>query len=237
MKLTIELKNKTIEFEVTHSNRKTFEIKIQPPDIITVRSPKRARKKDIINLMKKKENWILMKLEELKEVEYVKKEKEFIDGELFLYLGKEYPLNIKIDKGLRKPIIEITEGELYIKTNILEVDKLRKAAEMWYREKTLEIILEKVEILYKYFNVEPNSIRVKQQKKRWGSCNSKRDLMFNWRLSMAPSYVVEYIVLHEMCHMVHMDHSKKFWVLVEEIMPDYKERRKWLKKYGLKMKL
>ncbi|TET07215.1 MAG: M48 family peptidase [Candidatus Atribacteria bacterium] len=84
---------------------------------------------------------------------------------------------------------------------------------------------------------ELNQVKIKEQKKRWGSCTAKGNIYFNWRTIMAPSNVIDYIVVHELCHLAYSNHSKKFWDKVESILPDYKERRKWLKKYGIRMDL
>ncbi len=74
-----------------------------------------------------------------------------------------------------------------------------------------------------------NQIRIKDQKTRWGSCSSKNNLNFSWRLIMAPERVLDYVVVHELCHLTHMNHGKEFWALVESVMPDYKDCKKWLR--------
>lgn len=76
------------------------------------------------------------------------------------------------------------------------------------------------------------NITIRDQKTRWGSCSSRGTLSFNWRLMLAPPRVLDYVVVHELCHIKHMDHSKEFWEMVESVLPDYKERRQWLKEHG-----
>jgi len=88
-----------------------------------------------------------------------------------------------------------------------------------------------------YFNEKSLNIKVKEQKKRWASCTAKNELLFNWRCAMAPSHVLDYIVVHEMCHMIHKNHSQAFWNKVEAVLPDFKRRKEWLKNYGVKMDL
>ncbi|WP_133627269.1 M48 family metallopeptidase [Fonticella tunisiensis] len=78
---------------------------------------------------------------------------------------------------------------------------------------------------------------VKEQKSIWGSCSSRGNINFNWRLIMAPLSVIDYVVIHELCHLKHQDHSSKFWSLVEYVMPDYKEKKKWLRENGGRLKL
>lgn len=235
--MKFEYQAKTIEFEVQRRNRKTLEIRIQPPDKVRVAAPKYAKDEEILRVVQSKGKWIVEKLSELESIGCSKREKEYVNGESFLYLGRNYSLKIIKNPEIQSPVVKLYKGKFHIETNTKDLDELRQAMEHWYRQKTLEKVLEKVEYFQNYFPVKPNFVKVKEQKKRWGSCNSKGNLMFNWRISMAPSPVLGYIVLHEMCHLVHFNHSKDFWALVERIMPNYKERKEWLKKYGIKMDL
>ncbi|MBS4536475.1 M48 family metallopeptidase [Clostridium sp. D2Q-14] len=141
------------------------------------------------------------------------------------------------DDKAKKPVAQFYKDRFYIITNTIEQDKLKKSMEKWYRKKTLEKVIKRVEYFQKHFNVKPNSIKVKEQKKIWASCTSKRNMNFNWRCSIAPESVLDYIVVHEMCHMIHVDHSSRFWKLVEKIIPDYKVQREWLKEYGINLNL
>ncbi|MTI49066.1 MAG: M48 family metallopeptidase [Firmicutes bacterium] len=239
MKLEITHENRKIEFNIIRSNRKTMEIRITPPSTIIVRAPGNITEKAIIQSVEEKKQWILNKLDELKDIDYSKYKKSFVEGEKFLYLGDEYTLQFVVDPSEKKIRVTFENNKLYIisRSNNLIKEKIKLAIEKWYREETLKQILNIVEAHQLSFNSRPRSIRVKEQKKRWGSCNSKKDLMFNWRLGMAPVHIIEYVVVHEMCHMVHLNHSKDFWNLVEKINPDYKERKVWFKKNGHKLTL
>ncbi|SKC70388.1 M48 family metallopeptidase [Maledivibacter halophilus] len=228
---------KTIEFEVEYRKRKTLEIRIEPPNNVRVRAPIIAKEEDILRVVKSKGKWITEKLIELKDMEYRKRKKEYVNGESFMYLGRNYSLNILINQEVKKPKLKLYQGKFCIYTNTKEEEILKKAVEKWYREKTLEKVIERVNYYQFYFNVRPNLIKVKEQKKRWASCTSNRDLLFNWRCVMAPAGVLDYIVVHEMCHMIYMNHSKDFWSLVEKIMPEYREKKQWLRKYGVRMDL
>ncbi|MTI71433.1 MAG: M48 family metallopeptidase [Firmicutes bacterium] len=228
---------KTIEFEVEYRDRKTLEIGIEPPDNIKVVAPKAATEEDILKVVKSKAKWIIQKLFEFKDVEYKKREKEYVNGESFMYLGRNYSLQIIINEKVNEAKAKLYQGKFYIETNTKEQCKLQQAMEEWYRQKTLEKVTDRINYYKPYFTVTPNSIKVKEQKKRWASCTSNNDLYFNWRCSMAPSNVLDYIVAHEMCHMKYLNHSREFWNLMERIMPDYKERKEWLKNYGIRMDL
>jgi hypothetical protein len=228
-------KSTNVEFVLKYSNRKTYEIKIDPTGKVILKAPQKAKEKDILKIVQSKEKWIKDKLRLLKKMEEAKK--EYIDGEIFLYLGKGYPLQLIIDHDIKKPIVKLAEDKLMIVISSKDPEVIKGAMEEWYRVKAIEKIKDRINYFQKYFQVKPNAIRIKNQKTRWGSCSSKRNLNFNFRCIMAPEGIIDYLVVHEMCHLVHMNHSKLFWNLVEEILPNYKERRMWLKNNEMKMRL
>ena len=227
----------TIDFSVKYSKRKTIEIGVEAPDVVKVVAPEGLTKDIILGHVQKKAKWIVTKLFEIREVQYLRAPKEYVNGESFLYLGRNYSLQLEVDDTVKKPVTKLYQGKFIITTPNKDQEALKSSMEAWYRSKTLEKVLEKVEYYKKYFEVAPKDIKVKEQKKRWASCTAKKELMFNWRCSMAPSWVLDYIVVHEMCHMVYMNHSKEFWELVVRIMPDYEKKRDWLKVNGVKLEL
>ncbi|GAA0123465.1 M48 family metallopeptidase [Clostridium faecium] len=237
MRLAFAYGTKTIAFEVEFRHRKTLEISIEPPDIIKVVAPIGTSEDDIIKKVRSKANWIVQKLFEYKNMKYIKIHKELVNGESFMYLGRNYSLQIIIDQSKAKPEVKLHQGKFYITTNTSNETILRMALQEWYREKALEKIKKRIIYFQPYFKMEPSDIVVKEQQKRWGSCTSNNKLLFNWRCVMAPAPVLDYIVVHEMCHMVHMNHSKEYWNLVESIIPDYKERKEWLRNNGVRMDL
>lgn len=109
--------------------------------------------------------------------------------------------------------------------------------EEWYKEKTEEQVNKRIKYYQKFFNKRPTDIKVKERKKRWASCTSKDELLFNWRYVMAKSTTLDYIIVHEMCHMYYMNHSHEFWQLLSSVMNDYKVRKDWLRDYGIRMDL
>lgn len=104
-----------------------------------------------------------------------------------------------------------------------------------YRQAAKQYIYERVEYYLPLTGGHYTSIRIGDQKTRWGSCSSNKTLSFSWRLMLAPPRILDYVVVHELCHLTHMNHSKEFWSLVESVDPDYKEHRKWLKENGDKL--
>lgn len=106
-----------------------------------------------------------------------------------------------------------------------------------YRHAAKEYITKRADYFADQLGVTYNTITIRDQKTRWGSCSSKGNLSFNWRLILAPPKVLDYVVVHELCHRREMNHSPRFWALVESVMPDYKQHRKWLKDNGDKLVL
>jgi len=237
MKLSTKYGRKTIEFELTYRNRKTLAIQIQPPDLITVISPWGLSEETIKEKVSSKGKWIIKKLLDFKDISCIPFKREFVNGESFMYLGRNYSLNINIDKNLLRPKVKISDGMLQILSPTKDQDILRVALEKWYKKEAKKIILKRIKFYKTKFSIEPRQVKIKQQKKRWGSCTPKGNLLFNWKIVMAPSSVIDYIIVHEMSHLIHKNHSGKFWKLVESVLPDYKDRRKWLKDYGVRMNL
>lgn len=242
--MQIEYKNRVIQFEVIKRKRKSICIKVDTDAKVTVVAPLIISDDKIKDIVMKKASWIITKVEEMQNVDEKRIARKFEEGSTFMYLGHEYPLHIvsgKEYKGTRVVLGKKTVKSPYdylhfiIYTDTCDEDDMRKAMEKWYREKTKEIVLEKIKLYENFFKDKVSEVRVKEQKRRWASCTGKNAILFNWRCSMAREDVVEYIVLHEMCHFVHRNHSKVFWNLVESIMPDYKEKHDYLKTNGINM--
>ncbi|MEA4962915.1 M48 family metallopeptidase [Lutispora sp.] len=237
MKLSFEYGTQTIEFEVEYKKRKTLGIRIAPPGVINIKAPVGVGEDRVLEIVKSKAKWIVQKLSEIKHLEGQKRNRQYVDGESFLYAGADYLLQIIYDEAYRKPVAKLENCSLCVYTGAKGEELIKSALTDWYKDKAKEKICERIEYYQPFFKITPAQIKVKEQKKRWGSCTSKRVLLFNWRIIMAPLNVMDYIIVHEMCHLIHMDHSKNFWSLVKSILPDYEERKLWLKINGTGMSL
>jgi len=233
----IQHRDKTIEFAISYRNRRTLAIQIKPPGSILVMSPLGLSQETVKSMVRSKGDWIIKKLLNIKKIASVSINREFRDGESFLHLGRECFLQIIPDKSLKRPKIRLSDGWLQIITPSEDRDGLKKVLEKWYRKEAEKIITERLDFYRPKLNVEPAHVKVKQQKRRWGSCTPKGDLFFNWRIVMAPLPVVDYIIVHEMSHLIHKNHSARFWKTVEKVLPDYRARRKWLRDHGITMDL
>ena len=212
--------------KIVRSNRKTVALIVTRDAALVVRAPVFTPMEHIERLVSKKSSWIRQKIAEV-----IKRPKplakEFVGGERFLYLGKLYELRIVNDAS---SIIEIKADRLSISKDFLP--QARQVIVQWYREEALRIIGERCAWYAKITGYKPVSVKITNAQKRWGSCGPRGTLNFSWRLIMAPVEVIDYLVVHELVHIVQPDHSKLFWAKVRSILPDYKKREKWLKENG-----
>ncbi|MDU2197804.1 MAG: SprT family zinc-dependent metalloprotease [Peptostreptococcaceae bacterium] len=236
--INIKHKNIDIDANVVYRKRKSITIQIKPKYEVTIISPYGVPKKILKDLLIQKGDWILKKFEEYKSVEYLFKEKEFIDGEQFMYLGHEYKL--KIINDIDEEVF-IDNNCLVVKVKNTDKEYIKKILKKWYKEESERLVLERLiyckEKSKQMKQLTPSKLKVKEQKKRWGTCTSKRAIYINSKISMAKIEAIDYILVHEFSHLVHMNHSKDFYKLVKEIMPNYKEEEKWLKDNSYKLKL
>lgn len=237
MKLGFDYGTTYIEFDVVFKKRKTIKLTVEPPDKVIVMAPLGVAEDLLIEKVKTKANWIVKNIVRFKNIKYQNIAKEFVNGESFMYLGRSYSLQIVLDEAVKKPEVKLYRGKFYVTVVKKDEETIRAAMEEWYRAKGKEQIEDRIMHFQKYFKEKPNSIKVKEQKSRWGSCTYKNDLLFNWRMVMARADVLDYVIVHEMCHMIHKDHSKNFWQSVESIIPDYKDKKEWLKYNGIRMQL
>lgn len=233
MKLSFYYGTDKIEFNVIYRKRKTMEIRIEPPGIITVIAPLKTPEAIVIERTKTKANWILKKKKFYKENDYKKPERSYKTGETFMYLGQNYSLEVKLDLSNKKAKVYLEPEKICVMASSEEGEFIKVALVKWYKERAMEKVNERVLYFQKYFFNTPRSVRVKEQKKRWGTCTGRDDLLFNWRIIMAAPEALDYVVIHEMCHMMEKNHSKQYWKLVSSIMPDYKERKALLEKLEL----
>lgn len=154
------------------------------------------------------------------------------NGDILFYLGEKRVLNVMREPRTRARVKCVMDRILMWVPYEADFGYKRECLEKWYRKEALFVISEKAEEFAKLLSVHFKDIRIKDQKSRWGSCSSKGNLNFNWRIIMAPEPVCDYVVIHELCHLVFMDHSVNFWNLVESICPDYRQYKKWLKENG-----
>lgn len=237
MQLSFQHEGATIKFEVVFRKRKTMAIKVEPPDKVTAIVPLKTSRRVILERVRNKAPWIIKKLDHMKDFQYQAGPKEYVDGESFIFQGKNYRLQVEVNSSLTKLQIKIEGETLLVKSPVRDKETISRLVELWYRHEAKQVIYARIKFYQDKIPIIPNRVVLKDQKSRWGSCSSKNNLNFNFRTVMAPLPVLDYIVVHEMCHLVHLNHSKEFWNLVESILPEYRQQKEWLKMNGASLTL
>ncbi len=216
--------------EIIRTNRiKSATVKVQEGKVSVV-IPKNLSDTRIKELVSKKTRWIREKIF-LHRQSTPSKPKEYISGESFTYLGRNYRL--KVETGSTKDV-KLKNGRLTVTLPKASKspEKVKDALIGWYRTHAEQKLQEKVERYAAVIGVQPKSVGIKTFKSRWGSCHTNGQIQFNWKVIIAPNRIVDYVVVHELCHMKQHNHSPKFWKCVETITPDYFECKEWLKDNG-----
>ena len=175
--------------------------------------------------IQEKRHWIFRSYHSLRRRREKSFEIKFEDGSPILFLGEWYTLRIEVDSDLRARV-ELLDNEMLVKASGNSF--VKSVLKRFYRAKAREVISDVVACYANKLNLSYKRISIRDQKTRWGSCSSAGNLNFSYRLVMMPLKVIDYVVVHELCHLKEMNHSKRFWVLVSKVLPDYKERKKWL---------
>ena len=235
MEVTFMHKNREIRFNIIYRKRKTMSLEIKRDGIINVIAPNGLDKTFIVDKVKNKSDWIIKKLDEIEVLNNNRYTRSYESGDIFLYLGNECILEVLVDKSTIGTSVSLENNKLIVRSNSNNKDVIQHALKKWYTDETLGIVKERINYYNLFFEDTVTSIKIKDQKSRWASCTYKNEILFNLRCSMMPIQIIDYIVVHEMCHMEHRNHSKDFYLAIERILPDYKERVNWLKNNGVRM--
>jgi len=211
-----------IDYTLTRSKRKTAAIYVSSSGV-EVRAPLRMPKKEIDRFVKSRENWIISKLACLKERNKNRESFSINYGDSILYRGKQCLIEQKIDDRA-----VFADNTFYLPHG-LSPDEVKATCIKLYKKLARLDINEKVQYYAEQLKVTPASVKINSAKSRWGSCSGKKNLNFSWLLIMADDDVIDYVVVHELAHIYELNHSTRFWAIVQSILPDYKERQKRLK--------
>lgn len=217
--MKIDYDNQVIEFNVQYGKGKKSSIHIDSSGRITLMVPKKTSEETIKDVVERNGKLIVEKLRSLEAARETSKLRAYEEDGKFLYLGKYYALHELIETG------DLNEEELKL--------KLKK----FYFSSCKKLIGERISRYQAQLKVKPKSIDIVESRTKWGSCSADKKLTFNYRLAMAPVEVIDYVIIHELCHLLHMNHDRSFWRRVGSIMPDYKEKEEYLARYGRAMTL
>jgi predicted metal-dependent hydrolase len=209
----------------SRKRRKTISLQISNNSEVTICAPHFTPAGEINRFVREKQNWIQRTIR--KQTSLRPKEKEYITGELFYYLGETFPLEVFFEEGARKGLV-FWRGQFYLNSPDAAVDGMSFFIS-WYKKKAREYLSNRVEVFSRQLSLQPRQVKITSAGQRWGSCSEDNNLSLSFRLIMAPPAVIDYVVVHELMHIREKSHSSRFWKLIEVVMPEYKIHRHWLK--------
>lgn len=236
---SINYGTRKIDFSIDRSStrKKTVSIIVDPDDGVSLKAPSDVDTEFLNDIARQKGKWIVQKIKTHNEGRYDILQKEFITGESIQYLGRNYILKIISDPLLSDGGFCRLKGkylECYL-SNTNNKAACTSAIKNWYISHAQKRISERVELYAKRMSLSYGSVLIREQKKRWGSCDSKGNLRFNWQIITAPLKLIDYVVVHELAHIRVPNHSPAFWKVMEVVMPDYKIRKEKLRLIGVQL--
>jgi predicted metal-dependent hydrolase len=215
----------TITYYLEHRARRTVGLKITAEGLV-VHAPKRIVAFQLNQILQEKSGWILNKLNARQE----NLQPAFVwqDGAELLYFGQKIAL--KKDLSLANKSVFVQQNQLVVPTKLAMLEaQLKRKVVMWYQAQALQDFGRRLEVFANQLGVATPPLTLSNAKSRWGSCNSRGEVRLNWRLLQAPPHIINYVICHELAHLKQMNHSAKFWAVVEKLFPAYKQAEKELK--------
>jgi predicted metal-dependent hydrolase len=215
--------------------RKTLSISVDQSGVNVV-SPVHTPIAKIEEILHQKAPWIKKQLADFEEMKTSVKPKHFLSGEKLPYLGRHYRLKVSKVEGTI-PSFRFHQGRFVASvpnnTEEAEYRKLLRPLYLeWIKEKSYRYTLDRISRFTIKIQREPVSISIKEQQQRWGTCTPEGKLLLNWRVFLAPTSIIDYVLAHELAHLVHLNHSKEYWETVRLLLPDYEDRKEWLRLHG-----
>ena len=247
--MQIRYNNETIQVHIVRSKRKTICMSVNKDGSVTVKAPLRyPSDQEIAGFVEQKADWIVKQRDIQQDREDMRLVRRFETDYSFPYLGEERL--VKMQKG-KKNQFSYENGVIVIKTPHYEalledyeaeeneaiIEKLRTDLKKWYKKQAAAYTTRRVDYNKDIIGVTVNSVSIKSRKSQWGSCDSNGDITFSWRLVMASPEAIDYVVIHELCHRKHMDHSREFWNQVQKYMPDFKKQKQWLEENSVNLNI
>jgi predicted metal-dependent hydrolase len=231
---TISYGDRKISFDLHRNDRKRLKIVVTPELAVEVFAPCNATEDQILMTVYKKSPWICQKLDKLASYHPLPTPKQYISGETLVYLGRQYRL--QVEAGKKQPARLIGR---YLNVRIDNRSKpqdVKRAIDKWYRkrsEQTISRYLEKCQAVAHRHGVPEPKLMIRDMKRRWGSCSPAGRITINLKLVQVPVHCIEYVLMHELCHLKYHNHSKAFYALLTRCQPDWRKRKEDLDRFRL----
>jgi predicted metal-dependent hydrolase len=231
-----------IAFTVRRSSRReTVSIAVDARDGVTVTAPVGVELPAIERLVAGRARWIVEAQRRYEDVEPGPAPREFKTGETFCYLGRQYRLRIagpaRLSRARARPPVKLLGGWLTVELAAGAAEEKRREAARralvaWYRRRAAELLPQRAGLWSGKLGLAPPPVLVREPRARWGSCDPRGNVRLNWRIVQAPRPLVDYVVAHELVHLIHRTHGQDFWAALGRVMPAYEERRRTLRRVG-----
>lgn len=214
-----------IEYDVLFVNRETMEISVHPNKAVIVKAPLDTTLEKISQKVRKRIRWIRKQIRYFSQFDPRTPERQYVGGESHLYLGKQYRL--KIVQGLRNHVL-LSRGFFWVESPLMKPELVRQSLDNWYRERAhsqFENILHKAWENFEKYNRPKPTLRIQKMQSRWGSLSKQGTLTLNVDLIRAPKDCIEYVIFHELCHLIHHNHGPEFYKLLDQTLPGWSTRK------------
>ncbi len=216
---------------VTRSNRRTLSLAILKDGQIIVKAPMKMSMQSIERFVFEKQDWIKQKLALIENNR--QKYDDIISYKKFLLFGNRYDLKLA---GVKTVQTANSEMCIYMPKTTAQ-EKIMSKIKNWYKKTAKSILEERINYISGLIKIRPNSMKITDSKGRWGACNSRGNISFNFRVVMLEPAVIDYVIVHELCHLIEMNHSKKFWNIVNSFLPNAPELKEKIKEYSFLLTL
>lgn len=231
--------SKSIDYELSFQERKTLGVKVYPDCSVRVLAPDDSSQETIETKLRKKAPWIIKQQTEFLAYHPLTPPRRFVSGETHLYLGKQYRLLIDYDSSQKQGSVKLQQGRIKVFSKNIDPQVIATLLNKWYREKAEEWfdkLLAESLIRFKgkhQLPTNPEKVQIQKMSSRWGSCTPSGKIILNPELIKAPKASIEYVIVHELCHLIHYNHNQKFFKLQDEVMPNW---RKWKERLEMTLK-
>ena len=218
--------NNLFNYKIVYSNNRKMTVGFKVSDgVLTVISPKRVSQDFLMSLIEKRKYWAIERIEKRKQ------KRAFIEQNKIMFLGREIEINVNENNLLKNGgYCEFINEILFVNiSKNWDRELLEEIIKKWYKAECLKLASSRAGYYSQIYNLKYGNITVKEQKTVWGTCNFKNDLTFNWKIMMFDLDVIDYLVVHELVHTIHKNHSAEYWKAVEKILPNYKKLNSRLK--------
>lgn len=223
----VDLQGRSIGYRLKQSQRtRGIRLEIRSETGLTVVVPRKYTRQQVHDMLRQKAGWILKHLSTGKAVQMPLFTQEAGHGDRLFFMGR--PIEIAVNTGESATSSAVLHGNKLLVSTGARNRAVPKILEKWYRQQAAMVFKQKADSFKEIMGLRYNTIFIRGQKTRWGSCSPAGNLTLNWKLLMTPEDIIDYVVIHELTHLKHMNHSKKFWALVGHYCPNWKKHRRWL---------